>query len=678
MAAEAGLHLGLHLLHPANDAPDVAGNAQFAGFPGAGGHQNVGVAHSLELRDRGGGRAALDFHAVLLHESDVLVQGLVTDAEGGDHVPGHAAEARLPLEDGGLDARPAQEVGRRDAGGTAAHDGGALACDLCGTPDGGHQGLVAVLRRLELGVPDVDGVLIEVPGALPLTAVGADGAGEEGQGVLLGDELQGRAVETLAAELQILGDVLVDGAAALAGGLEAVQQGDGLVALAGGQGLDGLAVVGVGAGGHGEFRDRGAVGAGEGAVLHALGLLHHLAQAVVSAGLQDGGGGGDGPDARGEELAAVEGVGAAGEGDPHPAAEGPGDAIAHLDGQGEEAPAGHIHLLAGELATGGVHREGVGELQAELQPLFIRQGLEPLEHGHGVVPLEILVEVVLVEDDVVIAHAVQHAAGGAVAQDGRVALNKGVQVLLRQEVAGDALDLVRRAAVEGGDSDGPGDPGGDGRDVVALRREELRQHGEAFLELGGGAGIHHIVDVAVDLLALDAFQVVAHAHVENEAVRITQAIDLAEDLQRAPGLDVLILGLGHRELGGPLLVVALVRRQDAGAGHAGGQLRAVHFLDGLHLEEAGAGIVGGDDVLGQLAVGAGGGAEGGLDALPEDGQGLAGGPVALVDAKEIAGGGVLRDGPVHQGRKGDGIHFLRHGVSSLCQRSTAWRSKNSL
>ena len=513
----------------------------------------------------------------------------------------------------------------------------------------------------------MDGVLIEVPGALALTAVGADGAGEEGQGVLLGDELQGRAVEALAAELQILGDVLLDGAAALAGGLEAVQQGNGFLALAGGQGLDGLAVVGIGAGGHGEARDGGAVRAGEGPVLHALGLLHHLAQAVISAGLQDGGGGGDGPDARGEEPAAVEGVGAAGEGDAHLAAEGPGDPVAHLDGQGEEAPAGHIHLLAGELAPGGVHREGVGELQAELQPLLVGQGLEAVEHGHGVLPLEVLVEVVLVEDDVVIAHAVQHAPGGLVAQDGGVALHEGVEVFLRQEIARDALDLIRRAAVEGGDGDGPGHPGGDGGDVVLLRREELRQHGETFLELGGLAGIHHVVDVGIDLLTLDAFQVIAHAHVEDEAVRVAQAVDLAQHLQGAPGLDVLVLGLGHGELGGPLLVVALVRRQDAGAGHAGGQLGAVHLLDGLHLEEAGAGVVGGDDVLSQLAVGAGGGAEGGLDALPEDGQGLAGGPVALVDAEEVAGGGVLRDSPVHQGREGDGIHFLRHRVSSLCQ-----------
>lgn len=103
--------------------------------------------------------------------------------------------------------------------------------------------------------------------------------------------------------------------------------------------------------------------------------------------------------------------------------------MAHLDGQGEQAPTGHIHLVVGQFTTGGVHGEGVGELQAELQPAAVRQLLEPLEHGNGVCPLEILVEVVLVKDDVVIAHGVQRPPGSLVAQNGGVAFDEGVQVL---------------------------------------------------------------------------------------------------------------------------------------------------------------------------------------------------------------------------------------------------------
>ena len=50
--------------------------------------------------------------------------------------------------------------------------------------------------------------------------------------ILLGDKLQGRAVQLLAAQLHILGNVLLDGAAALTGGSEAVDTGHILLALA--------------------------------------------------------------------------------------------------------------------------------------------------------------------------------------------------------------------------------------------------------------------------------------------------------------------------------------------------------------------------------------------------------------------------------------------------------------
>ena len=86
----------------------------------------------------------------------------------------------------------------------------------------------------------MDEFLIEVARALALAAVRADGAGDKRQGVLLGDEAERWAVEPLAAELKVFGNVLLDGAAALAGSLEAVEKGDLLFALAGGQGLDGL------------------------------------------------------------------------------------------------------------------------------------------------------------------------------------------------------------------------------------------------------------------------------------------------------------------------------------------------------------------------------------------------------------------------------------------------------
>ena len=159
-------------------------------------------------------------------------------------------------------------------------------------------------------------------------------------------------------------------------------------------------------------------------------------------------------------------------------------------------------------------------------------------------------------------------------------------------------------------------------------------------------------------------EVVADGHIEHEPVGIAETVDLGDDLERAPRLDVLVLRLRHGQLGGPLLIVALVGGEDAGTGHAGGKLGAVHLLYGLDLEEARAREVGGDDVLRELAVGAGGGAEGRFDALTEDGQALARGLILLVDAEDVAALGVLGHDPVHQGRERNGIHFLRHRCSS--------------
>ena len=223
-----------------------------------------------------------------------------------------------------------------------------------------------------------------------------------------------------------------------------------------------------------------------------------------------------------------------------------------------------------------------------------------------------------------------------------------MQVLLGDEIAGDTLDLIGGTAVERGHGDAAADAGGDTVDIGALRGEQLLQDSLALAEDGGPVGVHHTVDVGIDLLALDALQIVAHGHIEHEAVGIAEAVDAAQHLQGAPRLDVLVHGLRHGQLGGPLLIIALIVGEDAGAGDAGGQIGAVHLLDGLDLEEPGAGHVGGDDVLGQLAVGTGGGSEGGLDALAEDGQALARGLIGLAHAEDLAGSGVFLHHPVHQ------------------------------
>ena len=201
--------------------------------------------------------------------------------------------------------------------------------------------------------------------------------------------------------------------------------------------------------------------------------------------------------------------------------------------------------------------------------------------------------------------------------------------------------------MEGGKGDGAGDPGGDGVDGVLLSREQLVEYGDALLENGRFGSVHHAVQEGVHLLALDALQIVAHGHVENKAVGIAQAVQLGHDLAGAPRLHVFLKGLGDRQLRGPLAVVALVLRQNAGAVDAGGQFRAVHLLNGFQFKEPGAAEVARHDVLGQLGVGAGSGAEGRFDGLSENGQGLAAGVEGAMDAEHGTFPVMFRNDPGH-------------------------------
>ena len=214
--------------------------------------------------------------------------------------------------------------------------------------------------------------------------------------------------------------------------------------------------------------------------------------------------------------------------------------------------------------------------------------------------------------------------------------------------------------MEGGEGHAAGDPGCDGVDEGGLSGEELLENPDALLEDGSLGGVRHLGEELVHLGPLDARQVITHGHVEHKGVGIAQTVHLGHDLAGAPGLDVLLKGLLDVQLRGPLAVVALVLRQDAGPVDAGGEFRAVHLLHGFQLEKPGAGEIAGDDVLGQLGVGTGGGAERGLDLLAEDGQSLDAGLIGLVDAEDGAFSLVLSGHPGHQFPEGNGGHELGH------------------
>ena len=648
---------GFQVTEPLDHRYNIAGNVQLTGLARAHGEEDVGVAHGLQFADGGGGGVQLYRSAVEPHEGDVLLDGLLTDTEAGDHQPGHAAQLVALLENSDRDTGPAQKVGRGDAGGTAADDGGLAAIgDRLRLFQRGHQVIIALLRRDQLGSPDLNGIVIVVPGALGLAAVGADGAGGEGEGVLLRDEGQRLGVLFLAAQLNILGNILPDRAAALAGSGKAVHQRHLFQQLPPGQGLDVLQMVLIPPGRKGQGVDAQYIHAAEGGEVQLVQNFADLGEALVAAGLQLRGGHGDGPDAAGEQLVDVEGVGAAGVGQPQLAVKFPAQPRGHGSGQREQAFASHVHFLAGQLSGLYVHGEGVAQLETKFQTPVRGPFFQTVEHGDGVLVLQIFLEVVVIKGDIVIAHFIQNGAGGLIAQQSGVALDEGVQPLFLDEIGGDALDLLRRAAVEGGEGDRAGNPGGDGVDGVLFSREQLMENGDALLKDRCFGGVHHAVQEGVHLLTLNALQIVAHGHIEHKAVGIAQTVQLGHDLAGAPRLHVFLKGLRDGQLRGPLAVVALVLCQNAGAVDAGGQLGAVHLLNGFQFKEPGAAEVACHDVLGQLGVWASGGAEGRFDGLSENGQGLAAGTEGAMDAEHGTLPVMFCDDPGHQLPEGDGGH----------------------
>ena len=515
------------------------------------------------------------------------------DTELGDHVTDHAAKRIAGLEDGDAHAGARQEERRRQTG-RAAADNGNIALAVVGDGLGaqlGQHGGHGLAGGLELAGANLGALgLVERTLASAAAGMRADGAGNERQGVALDDDVERVLVAALVNSRQIGGNILLDGAARAARRGKAV----GKRALAGdlavGQRTQRLLVERVGERigldrGHGverDARERLAIQIGE--------LAGHLAKALVATGLEHVGRQGNGPNAGIVQGADVVDRGTTGVADAQLAIELLGNAAGGLDGQREQRTAGHVHLGGGQLVPRHVDGERVGQLDAKLQAALGAQGNQALEHGHGIGPLQVLAEVRIVEDDVIKAQLVEALAGKLIAQQRGVALNVGIEALLGDQIGRDALDLGRRAAVQGRLGDGVGDACRDGLDKRGVDMLKLVQVGErpcaALVPNVGAAGVLHALDVRIDLGALNALEVITHRHVKDKAVRATQAVLASDQVAGEPCLHVLGKGLRNLELGRPLAVVALVLRHDAGLVHTLGELLAVHHLNGLELKEA--------------------------------------------------------------------------------------------
>jgi hypothetical protein len=153
--------------------------------------------------------------------------------------------------------------------------------------------------------------------------------------------------------------------------------------------------------------------------------------------------------------------------------------------------------------------------------------------------------------------------------------------------------------------------------IGGVLREFFLQAAYAALPYGRTRSVLHAVYEAVQLLRPYSGKVVAHAHVELEAVRIAERELFCNKLYGKIGLDVFFKRLRHGKLRAPFAVIPLVISQYARPVYAACKLLAVHLLHRLKLKEPCAGIVARYNVLRKLGVGSGGGAKRGLQLFAE-------------------------------------------------------------
>jgi hypothetical protein len=270
---------------------------------------------------------------------------------------------------------------------------------------------------------------------------------------------------------------------------------------------------------------------------------------------------------------------------------------------------GQVHdLLAGREEIPVVpYHEGVRELDGEgATPGSGRLG-QAVHRLEGLGPLEVLFEVLLPGLDLGVAQrVVEEAVHGVAAQEGRVQLDRDMQVHLVEEEAPDRLDLVCRATVKRRQ----GDLVGEGRPEIEVAPASQVPGDLLAQRLDVGPGVPDGLHPRANRRRADALEVVAHAHVEDGLVSRgrgdgSEGLRLPEHVDEHRALHVLAEALLEAQLLAPLDVVDHVGGVDAGAGDR----EAVVGLDRLELEDARPRQPGEGDVLGHLGLGSRGRAE---------------------------------------------------------------------
>ena len=273
---------------------------------------------------------------------------------------------------------------------------------------------------------------------------------------------------------------------------------------------------------------------------------------------------------------------------------------------------------------------------------------------------------------------VKYIADLVIAQKCGIELDEGVQMLFRKHVGADGLDLLGRAAVHCGDGHAGADVGADALfkalqclfvalEICAFQDAALfyqaLENSLVLFEQRAFACIDHIVDIGLHLGLFYSFEVVAHAHVEDEIGSLCLSGECRlDEMDCEPGFEILVIGLLEGVFGRPFHVVALVACVDTGLCY----LQMIHDLDGLEFHEAAADHVCAHYVLGKLGMRSGSRSQRCGALLSEDlDRVFSVGPeeILFMDSENRTVVAVLLENPSDKLLERNRTHSITHGIT---------------
>ena len=111
----------------------------------------------------------------------------------------------------------------------------------------------------------------------------------------------------------------------------------------------------------------------------------------------------------------------------------------------------HIHLFTWQFILLHIYGECIRDLNSELEISLLADFHQSCQHGNRVLILQVVFEMKISERHIVVSHIIHHLSGILISEQCRIAFNKSMESLFRDQIHGDALDFLRRTSVQCGD-----------------------------------------------------------------------------------------------------------------------------------------------------------------------------------------------------------------------------------